>query len=415
MKKTLIKTSIIIFLLTAACSMLRSQEIDTFRSNNQLMDSTAAMEMFKKQLVDMGEWINIDSSKVDAEAVRAEPSEPDVVNEGFDDHLNKYVVWRPNIYDPDWNPYSYGFWQYTSCGWMWISYYKWGWYTCHYGRWWYSEELGWVWTPGYEWAPAWVDWCYDDSYSYIGWYPVSPREHCDGEHPEHHHHVRHHTPRWVFVHTKDFTHTVNNGTKIDITKVPSLVEGKKIKNTIKFDQGGKIVNEGPDPKVIEKVNGKKIEQVNIDVLNYENNNVGISVKKTEGNTEGTVINGNKGKDGEKIKEGEKTKTNEPTKSTEGVKRNDGTTITKEKEKPKQKEFQWNNDGEKKKENNNTNNNNNNDNNGNKQVEPKKSDPPPPPPPPQKQDDPPKKQDDPPKKDFQKDTPKKDDSGKKGDS
>ncbi len=83
-------------------------------------------------------------------------------------------VWRPYFDYPDaFRPYSSnGNWVNTSYGWTWVSGYKWGWATFHYGRWDFDNYLGWVWIPGYEWAPAWVSWgSYGDCW---GWAPLGP-------------------------------------------------------------------------------------------------------------------------------------------------------------------------------------------------------------------------------------------------
>lgn len=83
-------------------------------------------------------------------------------------------VWRPYFDNPAaFRPYSSGgHWVNTSYGWTWVSDYRWGWATFHYGRWNFDNYLGWTWIPGYEWAPAWVTWGqYDD---YWGWAPMGP-------------------------------------------------------------------------------------------------------------------------------------------------------------------------------------------------------------------------------------------------
>ncbi|MCK9205343.1 MAG: hypothetical protein M0P58_13055, partial [Bacteroidales bacterium] len=88
----------------------------------------------------------------------------------FYDELSPYGDW---IYTPEygyaWRPYidcaedfrpyaTRGNWANTDLGWNWVSDYRWGWATFHYGRWFFDDYLGWMWIPGYEWAPAWVTW-----------------------------------------------------------------------------------------------------------------------------------------------------------------------------------------------------------------------------------------------------------------
>lgn len=83
-------------------------------------------------------------------------------------------AWRPYLdYQEDFRPYATrGNWVYTDLGWTWVSEYRWGWATFHYGRWFFDDYLGWMWMPGYEWAPAWVTW---GSYNeYWAWAPMGP-------------------------------------------------------------------------------------------------------------------------------------------------------------------------------------------------------------------------------------------------
>jgi hypothetical protein len=85
--------------------------------------------------------------------------------------------WQPEIVvrDPNWRPYSDGYWAYTDYGWTWISYEDFGWATYHYGRWASLADYGWVWFPGedLDWGPAWVSW--RTGGDYIGWAPLPPR------------------------------------------------------------------------------------------------------------------------------------------------------------------------------------------------------------------------------------------------
>ena len=81
-------------------------------------------------------------------------------------------VWSPNV-DGDFRPYATnGHWVYSNEGWMWNSYYNWGWAPFHYGRWIYDDVYGWLWIPGYDWSPAWVTWGYVDDY--YCWAPLMP-------------------------------------------------------------------------------------------------------------------------------------------------------------------------------------------------------------------------------------------------
>jgi hypothetical protein len=85
--------------------------------------------------------------------------------------------WQPDVAvsDPNWRPYSDGYWAYTDYGWTWISYEDFGWAAYHYGRWARLADYGWVWLPGndLEWGPAWVSW--RTGGDHIGWAPLPPR------------------------------------------------------------------------------------------------------------------------------------------------------------------------------------------------------------------------------------------------
>jgi hypothetical protein len=83
-------------------------------------------------------------------------------------------VWSPYFDYPEaFRPYSSnGYWVNTDYGWTWVSGYRWGWATFHYGRWTYDDYIGWLWIPGYDWAPAWVTWGMYDNY--WGWAPLGP-------------------------------------------------------------------------------------------------------------------------------------------------------------------------------------------------------------------------------------------------
>ena len=82
-------------------------------------------------------------------------------------------VWQPDAAtNPEWRPYTDGYWAYTDVGWTWVSYEDFGWATYQYGRWIRLEDQGWCWVPGYEWGPAWVSW--RTGGDYIGWAPLPP-------------------------------------------------------------------------------------------------------------------------------------------------------------------------------------------------------------------------------------------------
>ncbi|HVV01145.1 MAG TPA: DUF6600 domain-containing protein, partial [Verrucomicrobiae bacterium] len=80
--------------------------------------------------------------------------------------------WHPVDVVQDWRPYSVGYWEWTDCGWYWVSDEPWAWACYHYGGWEFDPTYGWVWIPGTEWAPAWVTW--REGPDYIGWAPCGP-------------------------------------------------------------------------------------------------------------------------------------------------------------------------------------------------------------------------------------------------
>jgi hypothetical protein len=83
--------------------------------------------------------------------------------------------WQPTVVvaNAGWSPYcDRGHWDYTDCGWCWVSDYSWGWAPFHYGRWFHNAHYGWCWAPDTVWGPAWVSWRYSDAY--CGWAPLPP-------------------------------------------------------------------------------------------------------------------------------------------------------------------------------------------------------------------------------------------------
>lgn len=94
-----------------------------------------------------------------------EPLEPYGNWEDVPDHGS---VWVPH--EPDYVPYSNGYWAHTTWGWTWISHDPFGWAVSHYGRWvWLNGR--WAWVPDVVWGPAWVEWRYGDGW--VGWAPLT--------------------------------------------------------------------------------------------------------------------------------------------------------------------------------------------------------------------------------------------------
>lgn len=141
--KTYLKVMLTAVILLAASSKLSAGTSDSIIFQN---DSTFTIEGVQNELQQDGEWIKVTKAEIDPEGVTDNGG-------GFDDEINTDYVWRPRNMEPGWTPYSNGYWSYTDCGWMWTSYYSWGWRPYHYGRWWWSDYYGWVWSPGFIWAP----------------------------------------------------------------------------------------------------------------------------------------------------------------------------------------------------------------------------------------------------------------------
>lgn len=233
----------------------------TIKGSSIVLDTNAEMETasepmsletFRDSLSDYGDFISIDNSEVDPEnSVTDENDYADV-----DIYFN--YIWVPNQryrYE-GWTPYNDGRWVWTDWGWTWVSDYSWGWGPYHYGRWWYSDSYGWVWSPGRSWGPGWVNWCNNDGY--VGWYPISPRNHWrNNRFNSVNHYYRNNG--WVVIRKIDFTNHITNSTVLT-----GNTRSEVIKNTTPYvnieKNGNKIFNSGPDVKDIEKVQNKKIVQ-----------------------------------------------------------------------------------------------------------------------------------------------------------
>ncbi len=162
--------------------------------------------------------------------------------------------WRPAVATVEWQPYCDGHWEWTDCGWYWVSDEPWAWACYHYGSWVYHPRHAWVWVPGIEWAPAWVSWRVGGGY--VGWAPLPPP------------HLRI-APTFVFVETRRFrerirptTVVVNNTTIINKTTVISNVRREE-----RSIGGGKpqkvVINEGPGLEPIRKATGEPVRAVPI--------------------------------------------------------------------------------------------------------------------------------------------------------
>jgi hypothetical protein len=241
-------------------------------------DSVFTIETYKDELSTEGEWISVTPAEIDPEGVTTSDG-------GFDSEINTQYVWRPRNVSPDWSPYTNGYWSYTNCGWMWVSYYSWGWRPYHYGRWWWSSYYGWVWSPGFVWAPAWVVWMYNDGY--CGWYPISPRVRWHYDHGYRCHYMRYRVRHWNFCNKRDFANPLNP----PIVIVDPMYNGGIIK-TSKYDGEISLTNVGiktggPNVNDVEQAGGKTITKK--DVTKYNNARVDKNPTKKV-NDENTRIN-----------------------------------------------------------------------------------------------------------------------------
>lgn len=287
--------------LTALPLKIFSSGTDTVVYEN---DSVFTIQDYQEELKEDGEWIKVNKEDID----------PDGVTEGtdeLDDNLNTDYVWRPNNVDENWSPYTNGYWQYTNCGWMWVSYYTWGWRTCHYGRWWWSPVWGWVWSPGFVWAPSWVVWMF--SGEYCGWYPISPRVRWHRHHGYRCHHMRFHKRRWAFCHTHNMHNPITPRIVIDPMYNGEIINKTKFVSNVGVAPE-KVTNPGPSLTEVEKYSEKKY-QVS-DVMKY-NNTEKFKEYKDAGKKDDFGTNDKEYKNNEKkVKNDNNNSTKEPTKNSE---------------------------------------------------------------------------------------------------
>ncbi len=160
--------------------------------------------------------------------------------------------WVPSRIETGWRPYTVGYWEWTDCGWYWVSDEPWAWACYHYGRWVLDARLGWVWVPDIYWGPSWVSFREGDGY--IGWAPLTPECGFDVSigivfeerfvpanyyvFVEHRRFREHHRPRTVVVNQTIVNKTVN------ITNI--TVENKT------------VINKGPSTQTVEKATGKQV-------------------------------------------------------------------------------------------------------------------------------------------------------------
>jgi hypothetical protein len=253
-----LKLSLASLILAAIFYPVKTIAENTDYSRYYVNDTDLTIDKIQTELSEDGEWIKINPSDIDPESVT---DGSDDIDEG----INTDWVWRPYDVGPAWSPYTNGYWKYTSCGWMWVSYYHWGWRPYHYGRWWWSPVYGWVWSPGYIWAPAWVVWFFHPSY--CGWYPLPPRA-CRYHYRRYRcHNIRFRVRHWTFCPTYNFTTVIINNTVI----VPpegntEIIKGSTFETGIEI-QKERVINNGPGLKEIEGATGSSYTAENVDRYN----------------------------------------------------------------------------------------------------------------------------------------------------
>jgi len=111
-------------------------------------------------------------------------------------------VWYPNNVEPDWAPYSNGYWNYVGpWGWTWVGYEPWGFAPYHYGRWnYFGGRWGWCPVPimvrdlraafvgffggGFGFGVGWFRWASANRFTLV---PLPWRIHPQHQHPQHLH------------------------------------------------------------------------------------------------------------------------------------------------------------------------------------------------------------------------------------
>lgn len=160
--------------------------------------------------------------------------------------------WHPTGVAVGWRPYCDGYWEWTDCGWYWVSDEPWAWACYHYGSWIDDPNVGWCWVPGVEWAPAWVNWRIGGDY--IGWSPCGPPGVIIGP------------SCFVFVEGRHFNERVRpNNVVVNNTLIfnKTTETGSAKRENRQFDGRTQsvMVNEGPRVDVVEKATGKRFAAV----------------------------------------------------------------------------------------------------------------------------------------------------------
>ncbi|MCB0728783.1 MAG: hypothetical protein KDD00_15070 [Ignavibacteriae bacterium] len=291
--------------------------IDTIDQTENLLDSN---EVYKKQFDSLskdGEWVEIDKSEFLQEITEGTGEILD-----FDESstTTKIIyVWRPYVVNTYWNPYYNGNWIFTNFGWVWSSYYSWGWAPYNYGRWYCSVNYGWVWFPGNYWAPNYVSW--RSCGNYVGWYPTCPRFRWRGRGTQvYTNHLFAYNPQnWVFVNTQDFSKKIDKSVIVKSEDNSKLLKNSEKINvmTYKDPSMAKFKYTGPDAISLAKESGTRITP---QIITAGNNGTEISNAKNNtlvktGSENSSVKNTNTAESDKKSNTKVNTQTTKTTKTT----------------------------------------------------------------------------------------------------
>ncbi len=294
--------------------------VDSIDIQENLLDSNEVYKQKFDSLSEEGDWVKINKS----DFIRDLNYDTGENFELSDEYTSDVIyIWRPYCANEFWNPYTNGSWLFTEQGWLWSSYYNWGWGPYNYGRWYYSGLYGWSWIPGGAWACNWVTWRQYNNY--VGWYPTCPRVYWRGPtNIIYSNRLFTYVPRnWVFVDKKDFTKKIDNTTIAASGNNSKILKGsQKIKTAIYVDPSSpKIKYNGPDVNVVSQETGQNISPKKVTVKESDGREYADqksipstknnSVKPKEGNNNTKSGNTNSKKRTKEVKNNTKPSVNTP--------------------------------------------------------------------------------------------------------
>jgi hypothetical protein len=236
--------------------------------------------------VDVGVGVRVGNARAEVH-IDDEDEGPEITVESFYEPLEPYGrwietirygwVWHPHEMPDDWRPYSYGHWQCTEMGWVFVADHPWGWACYHYGRWLHTPDNGWIWIPGTVWAPAWVSW--RSGGEHVGWAPLPPDPHYHAASvvivEERNWHFD-----FVFVAGARFHEPCRPAVFVPATQQVNIINQTNNITNVKV-VNKTVINNGPQIQHIEKVSNKSVNVVKVkDVQKTEINNYNANVSKT---------------------------------------------------------------------------------------------------------------------------------------